>query len=241
MSEIEVGYKKGEVVGFYDEYVRKQEKIGVNIRHRSIMYHLKRAGLRKNSTVLEIGCGIGTVTGLLAKSCSQGKVVAVDISPESIRRAEERLKNHKHVSFLVSDMSDFSSTDKFDFVVLPDVLEHIPIEQHHQLFHTLNIHTHPASVVFIHIPDPRYLRWVKEHKPQLLQIIDQPLDTDKIIGNFYNNGFYIHTLKSYSLAVKGGDYQVIVLKKKDFPMQADHFSKLRNAWKEVKSRFFGQL
>lgn len=59
-----------------------------------------------NSNVLEIGCGIGTVTGLIGKVVTKGKVIAVDISVQSIGVARKNNKGKSNIQFLVSDMSD---------------------------------------------------------------------------------------------------------------------------------------
>jgi len=64
-----------QVAEFYDQYSSQQGKIGVNIRHRSILKRLVKLGLSKNSSILEIGCGIGTLTSLLVKNA--GSVLAV--------------------------------------------------------------------------------------------------------------------------------------------------------------------
>ena len=212
------------VTKFYDEFSSQQEKTGLNIRHLTIFNNLKKSGLKENSKVLEIGCGIGTVTNLIARFVLEGKIVAVDISPQSIEVAKRAHKNFSNVQFLVSDMSDFKSNIIFDFVVLPDVLEHIPLEQHPLIFKIINQYTHSESVVLINIPNPSYLRWLHKNKPQLLQIIDQPLSTDILLNICYQNDFHLHSLQVYSIDIEEGDYQSIVLKRgRDF-----EFSKVTN-------------
>ncbi|MEW6467719.1 MAG: class I SAM-dependent methyltransferase [Bacteroidota bacterium] len=221
---------------FYDDYTAHQKKIGVNIRHRTILKNLKKNGLRPDSRVLEVGCGIGSVTQLIARYCSRGRVVAVDISPKSIDIAKKLHKNLRNIEFLVSDMSDFSHQVKFDFVVLPDVLEHIPVENHRHLFRIIRDCTHPDSTVFINIPDPRYLKWVQKHRPDLLQVIDQALSTDELLNNIYPNDFYLVSLNTYSLGVKEGDYQCLVLKRNKELDRVTYKSKMEKVVQEIKSR-----
>ena len=76
--------QKEQVVIFYDQFAKKQEKTGINSRHLSILAKVKDAGLQASDRILEVGCGIGTVSHLLATQVPSGKVLAVDISPESI-------------------------------------------------------------------------------------------------------------------------------------------------------------
>ena len=74
--------EQDKVVRFYDQFAEKQEKTGINSRHLSILDKAKQAGLKSNHRILEVGCGIGTVSHLLATQVPQGKLLAVDISPE---------------------------------------------------------------------------------------------------------------------------------------------------------------
>src|SRR5262249_14676664 len=77
--------------------------------------------------VLEIGCGIGRITRALAKFF--GEVHAVDVSPEMIRLAREKLGDLKNVHLYVNNGTDLS--------VLPDVPFHFAF----------------SFIVFQHIPD----------------------------------------------------------------------------------------
>ncbi len=199
---------------WYDDFAKHQVKTSVNLRHYRIMEFLVRAGLKKNSRVLEIGCGIGTLTGLMAKYVKRGEIIAADISPESVSTARKRLSRNRNVDFLVTDMTDFSHPGIFDFIVLPDVLEHIPLEQHRNLFDTLASHMHENSVILIHIPHPRALEYLRERSPDQLQIIDQSVEADILTGNAYEAGLELVNYLSYSLFDRKHDYALITLRKR---------------------------
>ena len=205
--------EKDKVVSFYDQFAEKQQKTGINSRHLSILDKVKIAGLQSHHQILEVGCGIGTVSHLLATQVPQGKVVAVDISPESIEKAKHLWKAQKNLEFEVSDMSDFDKgAEKFDFFVFPDVLEHIPVDQHFRLFQNIQKHAHSDSVIFIHIPAPRYLQWMIENEPEKLQVIDQPLDSGDLVKNITANGFYLEKMETYSLFFEEKDYQYFLFR-----------------------------
>jgi trans-aconitate 2-methyltransferase len=204
---------KEKVVSFYDQFAEKQAKTGINSRHLSILDKVKKAGLQANHQILEVGCGIGTVSHLLATQVPQGKVLAVDISPESIEKAKVLWKEQKNLGFEVSDMSDFDKKgETFDFFVFPDVLEHIPVDQHFRLFQNIQKHSHADSVIFIHIPAPRYLQWMIDNEPEKLQVIDQPLDSGDLIKNITANGFYLEKMETYGLFFEEKDYQYFVFR-----------------------------
>lgn len=213
MNETVKMASKKEVEDYYNQFKEHQKKLGVNIRHRTIFKNLKSLGLQAHHHVIEIGCGIGTVSSLILKEVTSGSFVGVDISAESIEMAKKFNSKHKNAQFLVNDMSSFSHATKFDFVVLPDVLEHIPVEQHHNLFKVISQITTPDAVVLINIPEPNCLNWVRKTMPEKLQIIDQSLSMQDLLNNVYPHGFRLFSMNSYCLAYTQPDYTSIVLKK----------------------------
>jgi len=204
---------KEEVKEYYDTFKEHQKHLGINIRHRTIFKNLKALGLKPDSNVLEIGCGIGTVSSLILKFITRGSFVGLDISSESIEMAKKRNAFHKKVEFLVNDMSNFTHKTKFDFVVFPDVLEHIPVEQHANIFKTIAGLTTPNAVVLINIPEPYTLDWSRRNTPEALQIIDQSLSMQELCNNSYPYGFYMYSMTPYGLRYEHEEYLSIVLKK----------------------------
>ncbi len=97
-----------EIVEFYDEHSKKQIDKGINIRHYKLFKKIINAGLKKNFTVLEVGCGIGTLTSLIISYLKNGRLVATDISGKNIDIAKKQFAKNTKVDFLVSDMKDFS-------------------------------------------------------------------------------------------------------------------------------------
>jgi 2-polyprenyl-3-methyl-5-hydroxy-6-metoxy-1,4-benzoquinol methylase len=199
---------------FYDQYTTQQKEIGVNKRHHTILGWLKKFGLQSHWSVLEIGCGIGTFTSLLAPELKDGKLTVNDISPKSIELAKGNLRAHNNINYLVGDILPLSIHEKFDLIVLPDVLEHIPMEQHNRLFEKLASLLKADGYIFIHIPNPLYMEWAHKNTPELLQIIDQSLHTDHICQVTYPHGLYIHFLTTYTIWLENGDHQAIVLRKR---------------------------
>lgn len=198
------------VAGYYDNFSKNQVETGINIRHYSILTRLKKAGLQKNHHVLEIGCGIGTLTGLVGKYVTEGKLHALDISPESIQIAKQRCSKLNHVSFGVSDMSDFESATNFDFVIFPDVLEHIPVEQHANIFKRVSKVLKPDGKIAIHIPDPLQLDLIRTTQPESLQIIDQSLYMSDFANSIAGCNLILDSYERYCLYSQHPDYNWIV-------------------------------
>ncbi len=70
--------------------------------------------LTKNKKVLEIGIGTGRIAVKVAPFCMT--LTGIDISPKTIERAKENLKEHKNISFICDDFSDYQFTGTFDVI-----------------------------------------------------------------------------------------------------------------------------
>lgn len=226
------------VSDWYDDFSAHQARLGINIRHRTILRNAQRAGLRNGMRVLEIGCGIGTVTSLLAKANPKGFVLGVDISPKSIEHARRNLASQKHVRFLVSDMSDFREPDRFDLVVLPDVIEHIPEEQHPALFASIADHLTPNGRVLINVPNAQLLEYMHKHEPETLQVIDQPIHLAKLVRVVYDHGLILEEMHGYGLRFDLAEYTSIVLRPSFTITSLPKKPKLRLILDELRSRLF---
>ena len=211
---------------WYNNYVPRQMKTGINVRHYHLMNELISSGLKSGKSAIEIGCGIGTLTGLISKVIKNGKLVATDISNESIDVAKKRIPNSGKIDFLVSDMKGFEYDHKFDFVVLADVIEHIPIEQHPDLFQAIAKIIHEDSIVFINIPHPTSLDYIRDFKPELLQIIDQSISSDLLMKNTYDNGLRLISYEAYQLFHDQTDYALAQFKM-DTPFKMNSLSKMK--------------
>ncbi|MFZ1616640.1 MAG: methyltransferase domain-containing protein [Flavobacteriales bacterium] len=200
------------VRAFYDDYAPLQKERGINQRHLRIMQWLEQFGLKDGMRVLEIGCGIGTQTELLSAKLPNGRLLAMDISPRSIEMASERLAGKPQVELLCGDIITLNVGGNFDMIVLPDVLEHIPVAEHEALFQKLAQVLKANGQVVIHIPSPQSLEWVIAHHPEQLQVIDQPLHMDRLIPAIIKAGLYPHHLQHYGLWSDDPDAAVIVLR-----------------------------
>jgi len=84
--------------------------------------------LTPDKTLLDVGCGPGTVTIDLARVLSSGHVTGIDISKEVIEIARESLKvsDVRNVDFNVDNVYDLSFADNsFDVVYAHQVLQHL--------------------------------------------------------------------------------------------------------------------
>lgn len=79
-------------------------------------------------SLLDVGCGPGTITVDLAARVAPGKVTAVELTDEALdlARAEARKQNQSNISFATSDVHALGfPDDTFDVVHAHQVLQHV--------------------------------------------------------------------------------------------------------------------
>ncbi|MFB7957394.1 MULTISPECIES: class I SAM-dependent methyltransferase [unclassified Streptomyces] len=84
--------------------------------------------LRPGMTVLDVGCGPGTITADLAELVSPGRVTGVDTAGEILTRAAGTASGRglENVEFAVADVHDLDfPDDSFDVVHAHQVLQHV--------------------------------------------------------------------------------------------------------------------
>ena len=228
--------EKEEVKQFYDDFVGHQLEFSFNDRHLLLFRELRQLGLSAKSTVLELGCGIGVMTSLIARQANQGMVEAVDISRGSIEEAKKRLKQQHNVRFVVADLKQFeSSRTDFDIITLLDVLEHIPEEDHADLFVKISNLMNRQSVFFISIPTPDSIVYEKLHFPENVQIIDQELSADLLISKAYKAGLELDFFKTIGIWADN-DYHLLAFRKK-IEYTNNRISSRRNLFKKGMHKF----
>jgi SAM-dependent methyltransferase len=82
---------------------------------RNYFAFLVPPGLR----VMEVGCGIGD----LLASLKPARGVGIDFSPAMIQLARQR---HPELEFHVADAAEFSASEKFDYIILSDLVNDLP-------------------------------------------------------------------------------------------------------------------
>ena len=203
------------VSAFYNDYTNYQlrEEVLLNDRHFILYEKMKDLGVKPQSSILELGCGIGVITSLMSTLVPQGSITACDISEKSIEIAKKNVIRQDNIKFIASDIQSLSlKGQKFDFVTLFDVLEHIPEEEHEKVFSVISSFMHENSVLLVNIPHPASIDHEREHHPQNLQIIDLPLMANNVINTAYKAGMFLVSFDTYSIWHEN-DYQAIVFNK----------------------------
>jgi ubiquinone/menaquinone biosynthesis C-methylase UbiE len=156
--------------------------------------------------VLEVGCGPGTLTSWLVDNGAS--VTAMDVSPEMVRLATERLGGRARI--LIADLADplrFAADASFDLVVASLVLHYLadwtaPLAEFHRVLSpdgavVFSTH-HPAMDWQLHSPDDYFKTmqvtetWHRDSQPFELTFWRRPLTA--ITAAISSAGFVIDRL-----------------------------------------------
>lgn len=124
------------------DYDRWKEKSAYYYRLLADIY---RERIPAGASVLEIGCGTGTLLAGLRPSRGMG----IDISPQMIGIAASK---HPSLSFRVADAETFNPGETFDYVIIPDVVEHV--EDVGAMFRSARKACHAGSLTIVTCVNP---------------------------------------------------------------------------------------
>jgi cyclopropane fatty-acyl-phospholipid synthase-like methyltransferase len=104
----------------------KKDSFGTRLYHRLVFNAYKKLldGKLIKPDIFEIGCGTGELSARLVERYG-GSVTVLDSSNEALKIAEGNFKGHKiQAKIIKSDIFDFSSDKKYDFVHSEGLIEH---------------------------------------------------------------------------------------------------------------------
>ena len=187
--------------------------------------------------ILEIGCGIGVITEYVAKKYPLCHAIGIDLSGKAIDYAKKSVKL-SNIAFIEGDvingqrsLDEAIGARKFDILILPDVIEHLPKEKHHVVFNYLAKLISSQAVIFITYPNPEYTHWLLYNRPSLLQPIDEVIGIDDIMKICAMLGTQIILYKKTNISLKQ-DYNHVVLARYEWQYETlqnqdiNYFSKL---------------
>lgn len=165
-----------------------------NTRHLRIRRELVRLlGGAKGLHILDVGCGAGVLTSGL---CQYGEVTGTDVSAPAIRLATEL---EPRASFLAGRFQELDLKLEFDVITLFDVLEHVPIHERSELFALLDARLSSHGWLILTTPHPAYTRWLRQHKPELLQIVDEPVEPREVLALATDHALSLVDYRTYDV------------------------------------------
>lgn len=111
------------------EHPLEAERLELKTKREKILQELKLVPLHPGMDVLDVGCGTGAVTRILAERVSPGRVVGLDLSEERLSIAREIAKEQgiSNVEYVQADVRDLDPKDKtFDLVYSRFLFQYLP-------------------------------------------------------------------------------------------------------------------
>jgi cyclopropane fatty-acyl-phospholipid synthase-like methyltransferase len=188
-----------EIKDFYDGF----------LKNRMLDYRLKNNNLRlaraisrvtqfvqSGETLLDLGCGIGYLADRVSGNlCDSIRIWACDTGPRNIWYASQTV-SRPNISFFEADIvSEFTKIKKLvgevDVVSVIDVIEHIPAAEHEGLFANIASVLRAGSRVVLTYPSPQYQLYLKQQKPEELQVVDEVVQIDSLAAIMNGHGFFL--------------------------------------------------
>lgn len=134
----------------------------------AILDYLKKNVLEEGWSVLDLGAAAGgMLRGVMdlymedekLKGSPRGKFYGVELVSGWVDFAKEYFVDHPtygHVGFAQGDITNFSleNNQKFDFVMMNDVMEHLQSNRYGCFFEKIKTVTKEGSIVYMHTPTP---------------------------------------------------------------------------------------
>ena len=142
----ESGYyqkKKVKWSGFFDKVIT--------------LFTAHRIAITRNATddrslnskrILDIGCGYGFMSYMLAFTSSQRKITGIDYDEEKIDTANHCFSKTDKINFVHSDVMGFDF-EQYDSIILADMLHYLQEEEQKQVIEKCIINLNPGGVIII--------------------------------------------------------------------------------------------
>jgi len=106
----------------------------IRLRWRLCPFQLIEKQIPLKGTVIDIGCGYGLLSNLLALRSEDRHVIGVDLSPRRIKIAQKTVNGRRNIKFYLSDITKLKVwRGGCNAVVASDFLHHISYESQEEL------------------------------------------------------------------------------------------------------------
>jgi len=111
----------------------------------------RRAAIQNGDSVLELGCGWGSLTLFMAARFPDSRITAVSNSAGQRQYIEQqaRARGLHNLTVITADMNNFDTSQKFDRVVSVEMFEHM--RNYQTLLRRISGWTNAGGTLFVHI------------------------------------------------------------------------------------------
>lgn len=152
--------------------------------HKEILRYY-RFLVPRNSSVLELGCGVGNLIANLSPSYGVG----VDISEETINIAKQKYPN---INFVCKDIEEFSLNRKFDYIIISGTLNSVNNIQ--QLLQKISKMVTPDTRIIVNCYNQLWnpiIKLAQKLRLKIPEVIFNWLSIDDVENLFYISGYQV--------------------------------------------------
>jgi SAM-dependent methyltransferase len=190
---------------FYDNFIDKLEndfKIGNRRMISAIEFMKIQINSFASKAVLDIGCGIGWSSHVLAAQREVDRVHAIDLSDKLIQKAQQVFPSRKirYETVDVLGLADHAM-GTFDAIVMLDVYEHIPLAGRPGFHRALRDLLSPGGQLLLTCPTISHQHYLRIHNPAGLQPVDEDVGLPQLLQLGADTGTqldYYHVVSIWS-------------------------------------------
>jgi SAM-dependent methyltransferase len=188
-----------------NQYFMESEEEGIRLELKTDPMALRRqalwCGIKPGMRVLDVGCGTGKTTSLLAELIEPaGSISGIDFSESRIQYARNNYGNKKGIEFYLHDLREpMEDMGQFDFIWVRFVLEYYRREAI-EIVKNLKKCVKPGGVLCLLDLDYNCLSHygipaeLAEILPKIMNVLDEEYNFDTFVGRklysyLYDNGF----------------------------------------------------
>ena len=226
---------------YYDAFGKTfiRDLIRENPRVKAVHRLFREAIPVQTKSILVVGCGSGRdAWELVERVAPQAEVLAVDISGNNIRIAET-LFYHPRVTYKMVDILEDDIEGWWQYIVLPDVYEHIPKDRRSDLHQRLKQHlTHDGRIIMT-CPTPWHQQMLRE-QGKGLQIIDEDVTMEDVQSFAKDIGGFVGLYRAMSIWNSNDYFHAIIERKSGlYPIDNSNFVAIKgNPPKSLWLRFW---
>ena len=175
----------------------------------------ENAEIKNGMSILELGCGWGSLTLYMAENFPLSKITAVSNShsQREFILSQAKQRNLTNIKLITCDMNDFEPEDNFDRIVSVEMMEHM--RNYQKLYEKISLWLNDGGKLFKHI-------FVHRTTPYSFDVKDE---TDWMSQYFFSGGM----MPSDDLPLWFQDHLNI---EKRWRWDGTHYERTANAWLE---------
>lgn len=189
--------------------IRSKNFLQANWHRNKLFVVQKLLPFQKTNTLLDLGTGSGNLELTVAKYVH--KIVGVDYNDEALAFLHKQLnKKNIHNVFLVEsdirDLKQIRTTDRFDYIIMIDTIEHIAIKEAEMLVRKMKKYLRANGKVFIITPNYHSLwlimEWILDRMAILPKFANHQhlakYTKNNLANLFIKHGYTVNALASFN-------------------------------------------